>query len=266
MSNFVVDFSPTILSLGPVQLRWYSLMYVIGYVMGGQLAKKLVREGFFKVPEKQVDELVTTLFIGMLLGARFFYVVIYNWSFYKSQSFTEMFAIWHGGLSFHGAIVGFIIAGFVFAKRNNVSWFQVMDVLTLVGTPGLFFGRLGNFMNGELYGRVSDVPWAMIFPAGGPSPRHPSQIYEALTEGLILAIIVWVMYKKKLVKSYGIIAFTFCVGYGVFRFIVEFFREADAQLGYYFNGMFTMGQILCFIMIIFGTIGILYSKKAQIEN
>ena len=154
--------------------------------------------------------------------------------------------MWKGGLSFHGALIGLLVGGLIFAKRNKISWAQVMDNVALSGTPGLFFGRMGNFINGELYGRKTDAAFGMIFKDGGPFPRHPSQLYEGFMEGILLTIILWMMFKR--VKHYGYIACMFVVGYGFFRFIVEFFRQPDPQLMYYFGWM-TMGQILCSIMI-----------------
>lgn len=259
----VVDFDPIIFSLGPIAIRWYALMYVVGFVVAGQLLKVLCKRNFFKVPEDKIDSLVTTMFVGMFLGARIFYVFIYNWDYYQDH-LGELFAVWKGGLSFHGALTGLIIAGYVFAKRNKISWAQVMDCVALAGTPGLFFGRMGNFINGELYGRITDSPFGLIFPSGGPYPRHPSQLYEGILEGLVLTAILWFLLKK--VKTYGHIASTFLIGYGVFRYIVEFFREADAQLGYYFGGTTTMGQILCLIMIGVGLTALYFSNKLKLEN
>ena len=259
----VVDFDPTIFSLGPIVIRWYALMYVLGFIVAGQLLKVLRRRNFFKVPEEKIDSLITTMFIGMFLGARLFYVFIYNWGYYQDH-LDELFAVWKGGLSFHGALTGLIIAGFVFAKRNGISWAQVMDCVALAGTPGLFFGRMGNFINGELYGRITESSVGMIFPAGGPYPRHPSQLYEGVLEGLILTMILWFLLKR--VKHYGYIASTFLVGYGVFRYIVEFFREADVQLGYYFGDTTTMGQILCLVMIGVGASAFFLSSRLKLEN
>lgn len=259
----VVDFDPNIFTLGPLQVRWYGMMYVVGFVLANFLLKKLCERGFFQVPKEKVDSLITISFICMFLGARFFYVFIYNWGYYKSH-LTELFAVWNGGLSFHGALAGLLVAGLIFAKKNNISWAQVMDNVALAGAPGLFFGRMGNFINGELYGRLTDSPFGLIFPAGGPYPRHPSQLYEGILEGLVLAAILWFMLKR--VKHYGYLASTFLIGYGFFRYIVEFFREPDAQLGYYFGGTTTMGQILCLIMIGIGIAAIMVVRKKKLES
>ena len=257
-SHIVVQIDPVIFTLGPLQVRWYGLMYVIGFIISGYLLKVLVRRGFFKVTLQQAESLITYMMIGMFLGARLVYIFVYNWDYYQHH-LSELFSVWKGGLSYHGALIGLLAAGYIFAKKHKISWAQVMDVVALAGAQGVFFGRMGNFINGELYGRISDVPWAMIFPEGGPYPRHPSQIYEGLMEGLVLTVIFWVILKR--VKVYGIIASIYLVGYASFRFLIEFFREPDSQLGYYFGNTLTMGQILCIIMMLIGFAAIYGSKK-----
>jgi phosphatidylglycerol:prolipoprotein diacylglycerol transferase len=259
----VVDFDPNIFTLGPLQVRWYGMMYVVGFVLANFLLKKLVDRGFFQVPKEKVDSLISIMFVCMFLGARIFYVFIYNWSYYKSH-LTELLAVWQGGLSFHGALAGLLLGGYIFAKKNNISWAQVMDNVALAGAPGLFFGRMGNFINGELYGRLTDSPFGLIFPAGGPYPRHPSQLYEGILEGIVLSLILWFLLKR--VKHYGYLASTFLIGYGVFRYIVEFFREPDAQLGYYLGGTTTMGQILCMVMVLIGITALLVVKNKKLER
>jgi len=259
----VVDFDPNIFTLGPLQVRWYGMMYVIGFVLANFLLKKLVDRGFFKVAKEKVDSLITVMFICMFLGARIFYVFIYNWDYYQHH-LTELLSVWKGGLSFHGALAGLLVGGFIFARMNKISWAQVMDNAALAGAPGLFFGRMGNFINGELFGRVTDSSFGLIFPAGGPFPRHPSQLYEGFLEGIVLTAILWFLLPR--VKHYGYLASTFLIGYGVFRYFVEFFREADSQLGYYFGGTTTMGQILCLIMILIGIGALVVVKNKKLEN
>ncbi len=259
--RFVVDFDPIIFSLGPLQVRWYGLMYVIGFVLAGAILKYLSKRGFFRPGIEKVDSLVTHLLIGMFVGARLFYVFVYNWDYY-GQHLGDLFAVWKGGLSFHGAIIGLLFGGYIFAKKNNVSWAEVMDSACLAGPWGLFFGRMGNFLNGELYGRVTDSSVGMIFPSGGPEPRHPSQLYEGISEGILLPIILWLVLPR--VKHHGSISAFFLIGYGIFRYFIEFFREPDAQLGYYFGGTTTMGQILCFIMILIGLLAFYISSKKKI--
>ena len=259
-THYVHKLNPILFDLGFVQVRWYGLMYVVGFLIAGFLLKRLVRSNFLKVAEEKIDTLVTTMIICMFIGARTFYVFIYNWDYY-SEHLVDLLAVWKGGLSFHGALVGLIVGGIIFARQNKISWMQVMDSVALAGTQGIFFGRIGNFINGELYGRITTSPLGIIFPESGPYPRHASQLYEAFLEGLLLFAIMWLI--KSRAKIYGIIGGFFVAFYGIFRFIVEFFREPDSQLGYYF-GFITMGQILCFMMIVGGIGLIIYAKKKNI--
>lgn len=253
-----INLDPVIFSLGPLQVRWYGMMYVVAYVLGAYLLRHLSRKGLFRLDVEKIESLTTYLILGMFLGARLFYVFIYNFDDFLAHP-QDLFAVWKGGLSFHGAIVGMALSMILFSRRHKVSAIHLFDGVVTVGAQGLFFGRIGNFINGELYGRGTDVPWGMIFPSGGPFPRHPSQLYEALSEGIILFAILWL--GKKRLNIRGIQSAIFLMGYGTMRFIVEFFREADSQMGYYFGGVFTMGQILCLLMIIAGALFMYYSFK-----
>lgn len=257
-----VDINPAIIKLGTFEIRWYGLMYVLGFLIAGQIFKKLCRSGFMRFPEKEVDNYITYLLIGMLIGARFAFVFIYNWDSYSSNP-MDIFAVWKGGLSFHGAVVGLVAATYLFARKHGAPFFSISDSLALAAGPGLFLGRMGNFINGELWGRVTDVPWAMIFPEGGPFPRHPSQLYEGILEGIILGLILWLIKSK--VKIHGIISASFILGYGVFRFCIEYFREPDSQLGYFFSLGWTMGQILCLIMVLVSGVIFYCAKKQNIK-
>lgn len=198
----------------------------------------------------------------MFIGARLFYVVLYNWDYY-SENLLDSFAVWKGGLSFHGALAGMCLATYLFARKHHLSFFQIADCLAVAGTPGLLFGRIGNFINGELYGRVTDSWAGVVFPGGGPFPRHPSQLYEGVLEGIVLFFILFYLHKRE--RFYGVVSAVFLLGYGVFRFIVEFFREPDAQLGYYL-GYFTMGQFLCLAMIALSFVLLRIAKKANIPT
>lgn len=257
MNNSWID--PVIFSLGPLQVRWYGLMYVIGFIIGAQLIKVLAKQGYSKIAVEKIDSFITYLIVGMFLGARLTYVFVYNWEYY-SQNLSEVFSVWQGGLSFHGALLGMILSMITFARMNKLNFFEVSDVLAVVGAPGLFFGRIGNFINGELWGRTTDVPWGIVFPDGGIYPRHPSQLYEAALEGVVLFCILWFGHKK--FRYQGVASALFLTFYGVFRFIVEFFREPDAQLGFFFGGV-TMGQMLCFIMIVAGGVMFTYALKQK---
>jgi phosphatidylglycerol:prolipoprotein diacylglycerol transferase len=260
------DFiDPIIFSLGPLQVRWYGMMYVIGFIITGLLLNKLRKEGYFQVAKKEVDNLITFAIVGIFLGARLFYVFIYNWEYY-SRNLSEIMSVWRGGLSYHGAIFGLLAAIFLFARRNKIPYFQVLDSACLAGAQGVIFGRLGNFINAELYGRVTDVPWGMVFPGGGLQPRHPSQLYQALGEGLLTFLLLWA-FKRKM-KWHGMLISLYFIFYGIARYVVEFFREPDSQLGYYFGGTTTMGQILCLLMILGGSLLFAYAmkKKVPISN
>ena len=256
--HYVHNIDPIIYDFGPLQIRWYGLMYVIGFFIAGYLLKILVRQNFFKVKEDQIDSLITISLLCMFVGARTFYVFIYNWDYY-SEHLMDLLAVWKGGLSFHGALVGLIVGGFLFGRKNKLTFFEVMDSVALAGTQGLLWGRIGNFINGELYGRPTSASIGMIFlNGGGPYPRHPSQLYEAFLEGIVLFALMWLIKSKT--KIYGMVSAGFVFGYGLFRFLVEFYREPDSQLGYYF-GFITMGQILCFLMIAAGIGIFFYARK-----
>lgn len=255
-------FNPVLVSLGPLEVRWYGLMYVAGFMFGGWMLNRLAKSGFWPLTKETIDKYVTALIIGMFLGARLAYVFIYNWDYYGDHP-LELFHVWKGGLSFHGAVFGMCMATLWFARKHRVHFFQIADCMAVAGSPGLLFGRLGNFINGELYGRVTDVPWGIVFPGAGPYPRHASQLYEGLLEGVVLALILWALHKRE--RVYGVVSACFLLGYGGFRFVVEFFREPDAQLGYYF-GTFTMGQILCFLMLLLSGVIWAFARKAAVPN
>lgn len=252
-----MNIDPIIFSLGPLQIRWYGLMYVVGFLISSYLLKILVKKGFLKISIEKIDSLMSILLICMFIGARFFYVVIYNWKYY-GQHLEKVFSVWEGGLSYHGALAGLLVGGLIFAKKNKISWAQVMDCVALAGAQGVFWGRIGNFINGELYGRITDSPLGVIFLDGGPYPRHPSQLYEGVWEGVILTLIFWVILKR--VKNYGTMASLYLMGYALGRFCIEFFREADHQLGYYFH-VITMGQILCIGMFLLGVMAFVFVCK-----
>lgn len=253
---------PVIFSLGPLQVRWYGAMYVLGFVVGGFILKYLADKKFWPLPKEAIDKYITWLIVGMFIGARLFYVFLYNWEYYSVNP-MDLFAVWKGGLSFHGAVFGMCLATWLFARKHQLHFFQIADSMAVAGSPGLFFGRMGNFINGELYGRVTDSWAGVVFPGAGPFPRHPSQLYEGVLEGIVLFTILFAIHKRQ--RFYGVASAAFLAGYGVFRFIVEFFREPDAQLGYYF-GYFTMGQILCVLMLPAAYIMLMYARKLAIKN
>jgi phosphatidylglycerol:prolipoprotein diacylglycerol transferase len=256
------DLDPALLHIGPLEIRWYGLMYVIDMIFGYVVMKYyFIRKKSVNLDVKDLDNLVTYLFVGMLVGARLFYILFYNFEFYSTKP-LEIFAFWHGGLSFHGAIFGIAVSMYIFTKRNNYSILDIGDHLAFCGASGLFLGRIGNFINGELWGRVTKVPWAVIFPDGGPLPRHPSQLYESFFEGLVLATILF--FTLKIQKYKGTTLFLFCALYSFFRFFIEFYREPDSQLGFITLGL-SMGQLLCIAMFIVGCIGLILVRKSE-EN
>ena len=252
------DLDPVILRLWSLELRWYGLMYVIGVIIAGNIFNRLSRAGFLQLNKREIESFITSLVVGMFVGARLAYVFIYNWGYYQHH-LSELLSVWRGGLSFHGAVVGMVVVMMIWSRKKGLPFYQLGDTLALGATLGLGFGRLGNFINGELYGRLTEGSWGIIFPGGGPYPRHPSQLYEAFFEGFLLFCLLWLGHKK--VQRYGIISTAALVGYGMFRYGVEFFRAADPQLGYYFNATTTMGQILCAIMVLAGLVIYWHGKK-----
>ncbi len=233
-------------------------MYLLGFASSLLIVKYQIRKRGLELEADFVETLYSYLIVGLLLGARLGYVIFYNAAYYLDNP-LEIFSIWQGGMSFHGGFIGVLLGGLLFCKRYRVDYWLIADLVVVTVPIGLGLGRLGNFINGELYGRVTNVPWAMIFP-GESLPRHPSQLYEFLLEGVVLFIILWSM-KGKL-KSGQLIAL-FLVFYGIFRIVAEFFREPDPQIGY-IMGVITMGQILSCLMVVAGTI--LYLARSRIPR
>lgn len=233
-------------------LRWYSTMYLLGFFYGYMCFRNWIARRQAMMTPLLLDSLVAHVIVGMIAGARIAYVFIYNWDAYKNAP-ADLLKVWEGGLSFHGGIVGVVTALFIFSKRNGIPFWHIADRVSLTVPFGIAVGRIGNFMNGELYGRVigSDVPWAVVFPSGGPQPRHPSQIYQSLGEGWLLLLTLFLINRRGRGRYHeGTIAVAFIGFYGLYRYFMEFFREADEQLKYYFNNTTTMGQILCGLTIL----------------
>jgi phosphatidylglycerol:prolipoprotein diacylglycerol transferase len=254
---------PDIISIGPFTLRWYGIMYLVGYFVGYRLALARIRRGASALTHKQLEALIPYLVIGMLIGARLIYVFVYDFPEYRAHPWKAL-EIWTGGLSFHGAILGMACAIALFCRRYRVSVLAVTDVVALCGAPGLFFGRLGNFINGELYGRPSNVPWAMVFPTDPLHiPRHPSQLYEALAEGVLLSVSLWILDRVAHERGWywdGLLTGVFLVGYALLRFLLEFTRQPDAQLGFVVLGKFSTGQVLSTIMLVVGVVVLVASR------
>lgn len=248
------QIDPIFFALGPLKVRWYGLMYVLGFTAVHILVSYQCRKYQLKKLAQHHENLNFTLIISLILGARLGYVLFYNFSYYMQHP-GEIVAVWLGGMSFHGALIGLLIGGYLYCRRHGLDFFRTTDAYTMTIPIGLGLGRIGNFINGELFGRVTDVPWAMIFPAGGNIPRHPSQLYECLLEGVLIFALLWTLripyYKNK--WRGGAILSTFLISYGVCRVFVEQFREPDAQLGILFN-LVTMGQLLSLVMIVGGVL------------
>ncbi len=251
--------NPMMFQIGGVGMSWYAFNYLFTLVVGYFVLKYSYRKGRLQLQHPDdVGLLATYFFYGMILGARLFYVLFYNLSFYLAHPW-EIPAIWHGGMSFHGGLLGAALGVAWFSRRHGAKFFQITDILFLVMPLGLGLGRITNFINGELWGRVSDVPWAMVFPGAGPQARHPSQLYEAFLEGPVLFVILWGVGRFR--PRDGIVSATAIITYGVIRFSVEFFREPDAQLGFLL-GRLSMGQWLSLLMVLFGmAIGWVSAKK-----
>lgn len=245
------EIDPVAISIGPVDVRWYGLAYAAGFMLAWWLGKVQARRPWCPFAPEDVDDLITWLIIGLLLGGRLGYALFYNFEHYLADP-LDIAMIWHGGMSFHGGMVGVVAAGWLFGRRRGVSFLAVGDFLAPLAPPGLFFGRLGNFTNGELWGRPTDGPWGVVFPqaAAGGVPRHASQLYEAGLEGALLFAILWLYAAKP--RATGRVGGLFVLGYGCFRFLVEFARQPDAQLGFIAFGWLTMGQLLCVPMILLG--------------
>jgi phosphatidylglycerol:prolipoprotein diacylglycerol transferase len=266
--------NPEIVRIGPVAIRWYGFMYAAGfassYVLVRYQLKKMKqgpqsggkakgkKDSAKEIPDIFLDAIYTYLVVGLILGARLGYILFYDLSNYIKNP-VEIIAVWHGGMSFHGGMIGSLLAGYLCCRKYRVDFWKAADLIIVTAPIGLGLGRLGNFINGELFGRVTNVPWAMVFPEGGPLPRHPSQLYEFLLEGVLLFIILWLLKNRKHMP--GTMTATFLMLYGLFRFIVEFFRQPDVQLGF-IMGPFTMGQILSVLTILGGILLYFYRKRS----
>jgi phosphatidylglycerol:prolipoprotein diacylglycerol transferase len=251
--------NPVLISLGPLAVRWYALAYIVGIVAGWFYARSIIASrklwgGAAPFTVVEFDDFIIWITLGIIIGGRIGYVLFYNRAHFAANP-LEIFALWTGGMSFHGGVLGCIAATILFAARRGLPILPLGDVTTAVAPIGLLLGRVANFINGELWGRPTDVPWAMVFPNGGPIPRHPSQLYEAALEGLLLLLVLGVLVRLGALKRPGLVTGAAAVGYGLARIFCEFFREPDAQLGFLWGGL-TMGMLLCIPLIVAG-IGVL---------
>jgi phosphatidylglycerol---prolipoprotein diacylglyceryl transferase len=253
---------PILISIGPLSVRWYALAYIVGIIAGWIYARAIIASpklwgGPAPFTVAAFDDFIVWITLGIILGGRIGYVLFYNFPHFREHP-IEILKLWNGGMSFHGGVLGSVLAVVLFALRRGISILSLGDVTLAVAPIGLFLGRLANFINGELWGRPSDVPWAMIFPSGGPVPRHPSQLYEAALEGLLLLAVLGVLVRCGALKRPGLVSSTFAVVYGVLRIFCESFREPDAQLGFLWGGL-TMGMLLSIPLIVAGVIGLTFA-------
>lgn len=260
------NIRPEIFRIGPLHIRWYGLIYVLGFIASYILIPRQERSREIGLQGSRVDSLVFYLFLGLITGARLGYILFYQYADLGEFLLhpIQIIAVWQGGLSFHGGLIGCIFAGWLFCKKASMPFWAVADSVVVTAPIGLGLGRVGNFINGELFGRPTGVPWAMVFPLGGPIPRHPSQLYEAFLEGAVLFALLWVLRKKAFPD--GIMISFFLLLYGAFRFFLEFFREPDAHLGLIL-GPLTMGQVLSTAMMIAGLIlAFMVIRRARPSN
>ncbi len=273
MPLFILPFpaiDPVLIEFGPFAICWYALAYIVGILLGWRYMRRIVVTdrlwGATPRPQQiDIDDFVIWATLGIILGGRLGYVLFYSLEFYLLHP-AEILAVWSGGMSFHGGFLGVVIAMAIFSRRRGLSILTFFDLAGTAAPIGLFFGRIANFINGELWGRPSDVPWAMVFPTGGDEPRHPSQLYEAALEGVILFLLIRLAtHRFGSLKRPGLTAGLFAAGYGIARLIVEFFRMPDAHIGYLAGGL-TMGMLLSLPMILAGLALALWALRGKQQN
>ncbi len=245
----VID--PIAIEIGPFAIRWYALAYVVGILLSWRYMIRLTRRTPAEIEVSHIDDLIVWGTLGIILGGRIGYTMFYRPGYFVDHP-LEILAMWRGGMSFHGGFLGVVIAILLFARRRKIGFLALGDIVVCAAPIGLFLGRIANFVNGELFGRVSDAPWAMVFPHGGPLARHPSQLYEAALEGLVLfAILAWLAFATRALERPGLLGGVFLAGYGIARIVVELFRQPDAHLGFLAAGA-TMGQLLSLPLVLVG--------------
>jgi phosphatidylglycerol---prolipoprotein diacylglyceryl transferase len=256
--------NPVLISIGPFAVRWYALAYIVGIIAGWFYARAIIASdklwgGRAPFSVTDFDDFVIWITLGIILGGRIGYVLFYNPQHFAANP-IEIVQLWNGGMSFHGGVIGCVLAIVLFAHWRRIPILSLGDVTAAVAPIGLLLGRLANFINGELWGRAADVPWAMIFPHGGPVPRHPSQLYEAALEGVVLFLVLALLVRSGALKRPGLVTGVFAIGYGVARITCELFREPDAQLGFLWGGL-TMGMLLCIPLILAGMAVLVFALR-----
>lgn len=250
---------PVFLRIGPLELRWYGLMYILAFSSAYFIIRYAAENRELPLTKDDIADLVFAVALGIILGGRSGYILFYNLAYYL-QNPLKLFAVWEGGMSFHGGFAGALISSAIYCRKKRISFPEIADIGFLTAPLGLMFGRIGNFINGELYGRVTDKPWGIIFPGGGDLPRHPSQLYEAFLEGPLTLLLLWFIWRAK--RPAGSVLWGFIGLYGLFRTIVEFFREPDQQIGY-IGGVISMGQILSIPMFLAGCAMFIYLNRCK---
>lgn len=255
------SIDPVLIEIGPLAIRWYALAYLAGILLGYVYIKWLNAKMHPPLlDKKQTEDLIVWAILGIMLGGRLGYVLFYKPGYYLAHP-EDIFALWQGGMAFHGGLVGVILAFYLFARRQGIAYLKLMDLIACAAPIGLFFGRIANFINGELYGRITDSPLGVVFPHGGPLPRHPSQLYEAVLEGLLLFVLLFVLRRHTAIAQRpGALSGMFLVGYGSARAFVELFRQPDAHLGFIWMQL-TMGQLLCLPMLAVGGYVLLRARR-----
>ncbi len=252
------NIDPVALSLGPVKIHWYGIMYLIAFTLAWWLGRRRAQQPNSGWKAEQIEDLIFYGALGVVLGARIGYVLFYNFSAFLDNPLM-LFTVWQGGMSFHGGALGVLTALWFYARKQQRGYFEVVDFVVPLVPLGLAAGRFGNFINGELWGKVSDVPWAMVFPTGGPLPRHPSMLYEFFLEGIVLFLIIWFYSAKP--RPVMAVTGLFGLGYGLFRTLVEFVRMPDAHIGYLAGGWLTKGMVLSIPMVLLGAGMMIYAYK-----
>lgn len=257
------SIDPVALAIGPVEIRWYALAYLAGFILGWQYCMRLADRNTGVRPNREdIDDFLPWAVIGVILGGRLGYILFYNLEFYLENPLS-MLQVWRGGMAFHGGMIGVIAAFFGYSFVKKIHVLRLADTVCAVIPIGLFFGRIANFINGELYGRVTDVAWGVVFPGGGEMPRHPSQLYEAALEGLALFLILWALGQYQSIRERaGFMSGAFLFFYGAFRGFIEFFREPDAHIGFVFEFL-SMGQLLSLPMILAGAALMFYAWREK---
>jgi phosphatidylglycerol:prolipoprotein diacylglycerol transferase len=255
------QLDPVLVQIGPLAIRWYGLMYMLSFLIGWPLLSRRARRWMPELTIELQNDLLLWIVLGVVLGGRLGYILFYNASYYFSHP-AALIRIWEGGMSFHGGLIGVLLAGWLFARKHRLGFLKLADTVIPVFPLGLLLGRIGNFINAELWGRVTDVPWGMVFPGAGPLPRHPSQLYEAVLEGVVLMAVLWYLGRKE--RPEGWLLGVFSLGYALSRFLVEFVREPDAHLGLLAFG-WTMGQWLTIPMMAIGVLLMVRRPRTSCE-